>query len=386
LAAVSDRGNEGGSTRSPKPTRIAYLAHGVEGKRSGVRTKILAQAATWAELDPDVEVGIFVRCEAGSEADWRSEPHVVKVRSSRAGIVGRLIQRELLSIDLARWKPDLIYLRQSTVSPTVVGLAATVPMVVELNTLDLAELRVRSRPRYFFAKATRGLLLRRARGLVVVAGEIARHPSVSGFGRPTIVVPNSLDLACYPSLDPTGNSVPRIVFVGAPNLSFHGLDKIERLARHFPAWTFDIIGPGNDELNLEHPNLRAHGLLDPADYLPILARADIAIGPLAMYRKEMAEASPLKVAEYLAYGIPVVIGYADTRFPSGAPFLLQIPNTEDNIERSLERINEFVLAWMGRRVDRQAIASIDSRLIERRRLDFMLQYLWNRPGHAARVG
>jgi glycosyltransferase involved in cell wall biosynthesis len=365
-----------GPTRAPipsqKPVRIAYLALGVEGKPSGVRAKILNQAATWAELDPNVQVGIFVRCES-PERDWQGEPHVVKVRSSRAGIAGRFLQRELLSRDLARWKPDLIYLRQTTVSPAAVFLAAAIPTVIELNTLDLAELRVRSRLRYYFARATRGLLLRRARGLVVVANEIASHPSVRGFGRPTIVVANGVDLSGYPAPGPTGNATPRVAFLGAPRLSFHGLDKIELMARHFPGWRFDIIGPTNDELTIENPNVQAHGLLDPVDYLPILARADVAIGPLAMYRKEMAEASPLKVAEYLACGIPTIIGYTDTRFPTGAPFLLQIPNTENNVESSLERINQFVLGWMGRRVGREAIASIDSRLVERRRLDFLLQ-------------
>jgi glycosyltransferase involved in cell wall biosynthesis len=362
-------------TRGGRPIRIAYLAHGVEGMQSGVRTKILSQASTWAELRPDVEVGIFVRCESGAEGDWQGEPHVVTVRSSRSGIVGRFIQREVLSIDVARWRPDLVHLRQSTVSPTVAYLTAAIPTVIELNTLDLAELRVRSWLRYHFARATRGLVLGRARGLVVVADEIATHPSVRRFGRPTIVVPNGVDLTCYASLPHTGNATPRIAFLGAPRLSFHGIDKIERLARHFPTWTFDLIGPAADELTFTSPNVHAHGLLDPVDYVPILARADVAMGPLAMHRKEMAEGSPLKVAEYLAYGIPAIIGYADTRFPAGAPFLLQIPNTEDNVEASLDRINEFVLGWIGRRVDREAIASIDNRLVERRRLDFMLQFL-----------
>ncbi len=52
--------------------------------------------------------------------------------------------------------------------------------------------------------------------------------------------------------------------------------------------------------------------------------------------------------------------------------MLELPNTEDNVDRSADRIRDFVLDWMGRRVDRGAIASIDSRVIERRRLDFML--------------
>lgn len=353
--------------------RIAYLAHGVKGRHDGVRTKILAQAAMWAELDPRVEVGLFVRCEAGVEGDWRGQPHVVKVRSSRAGMAGRLLQRELLSFEVGRWRPDVIYLRYSTVSPSVVVLARAIPTVVELNTLDLSELRMRSQLRYRWARATRNLLLRAARGLVVVAGEIAEDATVRHLDVRKVVVPNSIDLARHEPLPPTDNDAPRLVFIGAPHTPWHGVDKIMRLARAFPTWTFDVIGPGPEEV-VGHPlNVRVHGLLDAADYLPILAASDVAIGALALRRLDLSEASPLKVAEYLAHGIPAITSYTDTRFPDGAPFLLQLPNTEDNVDTSLDRIEAFVRDWTGRRVDRQQIACIDARVIERRRLDFLLQ-------------
>lgn len=338
-----------------------------------MRAKILAQAAMWAELDRAVEVGLFLRCEAGAESDWRGQPYVVKVRSSRAGVVGRLLQRELLSFEVARWRPDLIYLRYSTVSPSVVVLANVIPTVVELNTLDLTELRMRSVLRYRWARATRNVLLRAARGLVVVAGEIADDAAVRRLDVPTEVVPNSIDLARHAPLPPAHNAAPRLVFVGAPRTPWHGVDKIARIARHFPNWSFDLIGPGPDEVLEYLPNVRVHGLLDRADYLPILAQADVAIGALALQRLDLSEASPLKVAEYLAYGIPAITSYTDTRFPTGAPFLLQLPNTEGNVEQSLREIERFVLDWMGRRVDRAAVASIDARVIERRRLEFLLR-------------
>ena len=344
-----------------------------------MRAKILAQASAWAQLDRAVEVGVFVRCEAGAEADWLGQPHVESVRSSRLGIVGRLIQRELLSLDLARWRPDLIYLRQGTVSPSVVILVAAVPTVVELNTLTLEELRLRSPLRYRYAAATRNLVLRPARGLVAVTDEIAQYPSVRRLGHPTAVVPNAIDLTAHPPLPPTDNAAPHLAFLGAPRLPWHGLDKIDRMARHFPSWTFDVIGPARDELADHAPNMRLHGPLDPDEYLPILAGSDAAIGSLAMHRNHLTEASPLKVAEYLARGLPTIIGYTDTRFPSGAPFLLQIPNTEDNVESSLDDISRFVLDWMGRRIDPKTITSIDSHVIERRRLAFMLDCLTKGP-------
>ena len=371
--AVRARGRGSESRRHAAPMRIAYLAHGVDGAGSGVRSKILSQAATWSALAGDVCIGIFVRCESGAEADWVGQPHVVKVRSSAAGVSGRLLQRELLSYEVAKWRPDLVYMRQSTVSPSTVGLALTIPTIVELNTLDLAELRMRSWPRYLYAIATRGLVLRAARGIVVVADEIGRHRTVRGLGRPTVTIPNSIDLAStdpLPVPTPT-NAVPRLAFLGAPRLPWHGLDKIGRLAIRFPSWNFDIIGPGPEELAHAPPNMQFHGLLASDAYLPILARADVAIGPLALHRKQMQGASPLKVAEYVAYGIPAIIGYTDERFPTDAPFLLRIPNVEDNVEASFDAIEAFVNGWRGRRIDRDSISGIDAREVEQRRLDFM---------------
>src|SRR5207249_11205578 len=66
------------------------------------------------------------------------------------------------------------------------------------------------------------------------------------------------------------------------------------------------------------------------------------LGSLALHRNGMNEASPLKVGTYLACGLPVIIGYRDTRFPDGAPFLLNIGNHENNVGSSIPRIESFV--------------------------------------------
>jgi hypothetical protein len=84
----------------------------------------------------------------------------------------------------------------------------------------------------------------------------------------------------------------------------------------------------------------------------------------------MQEACPLKTREYLAYGLPVVIGYKDTDFPRGEDFLLQLPNREDNVRQELPAIREFVLRWKGKRVPRDAIAHIDGVTKELARLEF----------------
>jgi glycosyltransferase involved in cell wall biosynthesis len=354
-------------------TRIAGLVHGVGGRGTGVRRLILDQAAAWSQVDPSVEVGLFVRCEAGSEDSWRGEPHVVAVRSSRLGIIGRFLARELLSIQVARWRPDVIYLRHSTISPSLLLLAAVFPTVVGGDLDDLDELRIRSPLRYWYARVMRDRLLRRARRIVVVTRELARQKAIVGLGRPVSVLPNSIDLRAYPELATPENPSPRLVYIGSPRLAWAGVDKIARLASHFPSWHFDIVGPTQAELPGAPANIVVHGPLDRDAYLPIMAQADVAIGPLALHRKGLSEASALKVSEYLAYGIPVILGSAETAFPDGAPFLLQLPNTEDNVDTAAPEVGAFVERWRGRRVPRDEIRSIDSSVVELERLHLILQ-------------
>lgn len=357
--------------RPRRKLRVASLVHGVGGRGTGVRRLILDQAVAWGQLDPDVEVGLFVRCEAGTDDAWRGEPHVVAVRSSALGIVGRFIAREILSVQLALWHPDVIYVRHSTISPSVLVLAAIFPTVLGGDLDDLDELRIRSRLRYWYARITRDRLLRRARRIVVVTNEIARQPSIARRGRRVSVLPNSIDLQDYPELQAPQNPSPRAVFLSSPGLAWAGVDKIARLASAFPSWRFDLVGPDAGEAPGAPPNVVFHGPLDRVEYLPIMAQADVAIGPLALHRKGLSEASALKVAEYLAYGIPVIISCVETAFPGGAEFLLQLPNTEDNVDTSTEEVRAFVERWRGRRVPRGAISAIDTAVVERQRLEIL---------------
>jgi hypothetical protein len=84
-----------------------------------------------------------------------------------------------------------------------------------------------------------------------------------------------------------------------------------------------------------------------------MATSDFGIGPLALHRKGMSEATPLKVRDYLMHGLPVLIAHDDTDFPGAPPwYVLQIPNTESTVEDSLASIETWVSAIGGRRVPR----------------------------------
>jgi hypothetical protein len=78
-----------------------------------------------------------------------------------------------------------------------------------------------------------------------------------------------------------------------------------------------------------------------------------------MHRNRLNEASPLKTREYLAAGIPVLMAYRDTDFLHGAPFLLELPNEEDNVFPNLEHIDRFVHQMRGVTVPRRDVAHLD---------------------------
>ncbi|WP_018751654.1 glycosyltransferase [Paenibacillus sanguinis] len=185
----------------------------------------------------------------------------------------------------------------------------------------------------------------------------------------------------------------RLVFIGSPGQPWQGLDEIAGWARAKPNWRFDIIGPEQDELeqltNKRLPkrgagstlladdgpevpvNLFFHGILTRLEYQPLLDQADLAIGTLALYRKGMEEASPLKVREYLANGLPVIAAYKETDFPLSVPFILELPNKPGSAVHHLEEIEQFAARWKGRRVPRALVQHLDTTVKEAARVAYM---------------
>lgn len=157
-----------------------------------------------------------------------------------------------------------------------------------------------------------------------------------------------------------------------PGLQWHGLDILSGLA--------DIL---KDEIEIhvvgvdgaDRDNIFYYGYLDENEYLKIMSRCHICVGTLALYRKELSEACPLKVREYLKYGFPVILGYRDTAFlDSKPPWVLEIPNIGNILDdpEVVKDISDFCRAYRDFIVPRKEAESyISSSVIESRRLEFM---------------
>ena len=353
--------------------RIAYLISWRGGELTGPFKKMKAQARTWCDLGH--QVGLFVATDPGSAPAWNHLDQAVHVEVIGSGWVRGVRGRRRTYRALERWDPDLIYLRHGVYSPGLRRLVRRFPTVVEVNGDEVAIARQTSRFKAAWTARTRSLVLSEVAGGVFMTDELATGPSFAPFTFARIIVPNGIDLAANPALPPTADPSPRLVLLGHPRSPWHGTDKLLGLAQRHPDWSFDVIGPTAADLGGTAPaNLRLHPELPADDYLPLLARADIGIGSLAMHRVGASQNPALKVREYLARGLPVILGCRDPDFPDPVDFVLELPNTPSNVADHDEQIAEFVRAWQGVRVGHDRIAHLDLTAKERVRLAFLARF------------
>ena len=349
--------------------RIAYFARISLEKPSGVLRKILRQIRCWENQGHEVKLFAltppFEKLYPGLEnisLDYEQTKNYPDL----------LLKAVPLQRKIAAWEPDLVFIRYSSYYPLLKQtILKKFPVIADLNSnYDLEYQQIHNRFAYFFHQATKGYFFRNVSGFTTLTNELAGW--LGAYNKPIAVIGDGINLDEVAPLPPAGNVHPVLVCFASRPFPWIALDKIFLLASKFPSWQIEIIGLSRDQGNwINVPdNVRFHGFLDKEEYRQILGRSDIAIGTLGLHRIGLAEMAPLKLREYLGYGLPSIIAYRDTDFYQGAPFILGLPNQEDNILPNLDRIEEFVMQWKGKRVPRQSVAHIDIVRKEDLRLEF----------------
>jgi len=356
--------------RAMSRLRIHYLFVWPDFSDAGVPRKVAEQTRVWTEFGCEVSVHLLSKDASASRWQAVVHPSVSTRLYPYASAASRLRSAAAAVAAAIEAGADVLYTRFDVFMPAFISARRAVPIVFEVNSDDVAEDRAAPLARRVYNRLTRGVTLRCAAGFVFVSRELAASRSFRRNGVPAEVVSNGIDLATVQPLDPPEGRRTTLVFIGSRGRDWHGVDKIVKLARERPQWAFDVIGLYPSDVPHAPENVTLHGPLHGGDAVAVMARAHVAIGTLAMHRKGMDEGSPLKTRQYLALGLPVIIAYEDTDFPDGAPFLLRLPNVEDNVLPHLHRIDKFVSGWSGRRVDRSAVRCIDSLEKERRRVAF----------------
>lgn len=353
--------------------KIAYLTHEEISRPSGVTNKMNGQIMQWKEKG--IQTKLFSLKSSQSDSPV-TESEILSVCTSKKFSRKYLaMARSVIQLDkkLSLFQPDIIYTRALLYVPNLIStLKHAAPYVVEINSNDVAELKTFSRVGHWYNLLTRDLFFKNAAAFVCVSQELSRIEPFAKYRKPTLVIGNGIDTQKYKSIPSTAPAEGpcRFVFIGTPGQSWHGIDKIGVLASALPKEHFTIIGLTPQELEKElrftvPSNLEAIGYLDDHASSEAIASAHIGIGTLSLYAKGLEEASALKVRQYLALGLPVILGCQDTDLSSHSePFILELPNTPDNISAHIEEIKRFSIS--ARDIERTLIRDFAARVLDTR--------------------
>lgn len=354
--------------------KIAYIAC-ISQDNLGVQKKIQRQIEHWRRA------GHEVQCFFMAPHDSKPPPRYSLWK--RCNLLNPTLA---LLLSVRAYQPDCIYMREDTlpVSRFLRFLFWRKKIILEINSnydtegrLDYAS-SFKAKRNFWINYAINHFFYHRIAGIVSVSHELLQLPHFLRC-KEKIVIPNTIDIdsvtiqKCHNATLPVG-----LIFLGSPNQPWHGVDKIIQLARNLgDDFLIHLVGPQEKDIAVFNPpsNVIAHGYR--TDYTDILRKCHIAIGTLALHRNNMKEASPLKVREYLAGGLPVIIAYDDSAFISLAQlpdFILRLKNSEDCIKEhdTIEKIRQFCLKNCTRVVSHNDIREfIDSRYFEEKRLAFI---------------
>lgn len=201
------------------------------------------------------------------------------------------------------------------------------------------------------------------------------------FGIETLRIDNGIDLdEVKPAVHKNTDGMIHIISVSSM-ARFHGIDRFiqglnanaETVKQH--KVVTDLVGDGSECLRLKElvrEDLKDyvifHGPKFGDDLEKLYNIADIGLSTLAWHRLGITSASVLKTREYLAKGIPFILGYIEEGIPcSELDYVLQVSANDDpidivevlafynkinhldnnNIRSSMRILAEQILSWEG---------------------------------------
>jgi len=255
---------------------------------------------------------------------------------------------------ITTYRPDLIYSRNIIYIPGMMSVLKKTKYVTEVNSDDVEDMKLKSgRLANWYNRTFRKHFLNSASGFVFISRELKDSDSYKNFQQKYMVVGNGIHVPESLPEDQLKNvkkeKLKFLLIASSIHHYWNGFDKVIQLANHFPESEFLIVGPTKQEILKFYPNanncknLKVLGRIPHDELKSVIEDCDVGLSTLALHRKNMEEASPLKSRQYLAQGKPIIIGYTDTDFKEPfPPFILNIGNTEDNVQSNIEVIETFV--------------------------------------------
>lgn len=348
---------------------IAYLYLGRLSVGSGVHKKIVMQIKQWKKQGHTVKI---YHASIDHINTFKDDPV-----DTTFEYISNILFYRVDFYDKVKEFADIIYMRYSFICFDVWRLMRVIPTIIEINSNEEREYKleshrnVKAKIKYYWNYFNRLAIDSVAKGKVCVTYELSRREKQKNSKVPVIVIPNAI-IENFHLRERREHDIPVLVFIGSPNQEWHGVDKIIKLAKlTVDRLNYIIIGADLEGVPLPS-NVQSYGILSKSEYTQFLAKADVGVGTLALHRKGMNEACPLKIREYLSWGLPIIIGYEDTAFigEDDCEWILKLPNCENNVLDNIELIKKFAYKAKDMCVTEAMCKNMMSLELEKKRLKF----------------
>ncbi|GAB5539896.1 MAG: hypothetical protein Salg2KO_19990 [Salibacteraceae bacterium] len=173
-------------------------------------------------------------------------------------------------------------------------------------------------------------------GVIAVTHELAQLASKNGVPSERIhVFSNGIETGKVGVKDFPDTSILKGVFIAGTKSAWNGIDRLQKSLEGYRGkvtLNIDVIGIEGEAQHLNNGcSIEYHKALSSDELAQRLGEYHFGLSTLALFRKNMREASALKVRSYLAAGLPIVLAYDDTDIQSDYPFIHRVSNTEEAI-------------------------------------------------------
>jgi len=360
--------------------RIAYFLEIDPYKNSGIVKKINDQVTYWKNENHQVQVFLIWPSDNSSGNVFLEGKHFYKKWINKI-LPDNFIKTYLTKVfcinkvrkAILSFNPDVLYFRQGLWYPGLRSILRSHKAVMELNTVDTYEKKFYSllrRSMYSFGKP---IILKETNGQVSVSPAIIDHYNYLDI--PKKVVSNGINLTnSHTKKVVSDKDVTTAIFVGSSGMEWHGLDRIFKLAQHFKEIQFKLVGyEQSDFPEMNYDNLHFTGWLDHNSLIEHYKDSHFAIGSFGNHLVGKPVDSTLKVREYLAYGLPVLLGHHDTDFID-ASFVFKCTDSNHKLLPFAD-IKQWIDKHKNTVITNEQIAHIDSTQKEKERLSFFKEVM-----------
>jgi glycosyltransferase involved in cell wall biosynthesis len=309
--------------------RIAYVAL-IMSFQSGVANKMkrLAQSA----FEEDIPIDYYWFTTNYQIENKNLAP--LTVESTEAGNPLKVRKWQAKKINELLKKYHRIVIRYPLYDPVLhLFLKHKKRLITEHHTKELEELKLTGDKRYWMEKTLGNRWIKNFGGLIAVSNEIIDYEiSRSGFNGSTAFIPNSIP-HLYTVDDSVDNSNQLNLIMVANFRPWHGLETIIKGLKKYnnlsDQFKIHLVGeiPEHQKTILQNfKNVVLHGHLNYDQIENLYKHMHIGIGGYNLISNNMKEATALKVREYFANGLKVIMGYCDPAFPKDFPLILQSEN------------------------------------------------------------